>query len=137
MDARVTALAAAAEDCARRGEGEGPTSVLQGSGRLGARAAKRTVERAGLSREAPAVSEALQQGEITAEHADVLARQSARVSGAVRRELLSEAPTLLQRAASQTPEQFEATVADRLRRIEADGGQSRADHQRRCASVRK
>lgn len=104
--------------------------VLSRSQGVSSKEAQRRERRAKALDEAPAFGEALGSGTVSAEHADVLATVTTKLGDDVRSEFFSRQDALVERAATQSPEQFAKHCRSVLDRIAADGGVSRNERQR-------
>lgn len=121
--ARVAALHAA-------GKSAPAADVLARSQGVSSREAGRRERRSKVLDEAPTFGDALASGRVNAEHADVLATVTAKVPDHVRAELFDRQDALVERASSQSPEQFAKHVRGVLDRLTADDGVERNARQR-------
>ena len=92
---------------------------------------KRKERRSKTIDDAPSFGDALADGAIGAEHVDGFANATAKLDDDVRSQLLAEEATLVEEAASMTPEEFARHCRDRVRQLERDHGIERNKQQRR------
>ena len=120
--------AAAALEAARAGSGR---TALREQARLSVRRAKRTVEVSEQVARMPNVARGLALGELTAEHAEVLADAARRTSP----EVVDNAAELLEAAAVVAPEVLRRDARDFAARHDPDAARTVLDRQRRDRSA--
>ncbi len=98
----------------------------------------KVMARAAALAESPALSKALDAGELGGEHVDTFAKVLSSVDGAVKSELRAAAPELIKVAAASgsTPEEFALSLHAAAEQIAADGGMERLERQRRATRLR-
>ncbi|MEZ5167632.1 MAG: DUF222 domain-containing protein [Acidimicrobiales bacterium] len=130
LDAFDVRAAAALESLGDRGSG--PSTMFRSAGKSSQREADRRARRAAQLSDLPAATAALSQGEITAEHADVLGRAAAQTSpeAVERSDLLHLAR---QRPADLFANDARSWVASELRVADRDAAEARAQQQLRRA----
>jgi hypothetical protein len=107
------------------------TDVITRNQHVSAAEARRREKRAEALARSKQFGDALAAGSIGAEHADVLANVSSKLSEEARAEFFSREDTLLASATTSTPEQFAKTARNLADRIARDQGLSRNERQRR------
>ena len=137
LDAVEVRVANRAEDLNADGKCEPASSMLARNGRTSQKAGRRTAARAKAAAQAPAVQDALAAGEITGEHADVLANAAARLTDEQRAKLYADQTGLAKAAARMSPERFADHLRGIITAIETDEGAARADEQRRQTRLKK
>ena len=98
--------------------------------------ATKVTERAGTLGAAPALSNALDDGAITASHIDVLTRAARQVDQAHRQDLLERVDALVDVAAAATVGEFDRRVRLEAKRLQSDDGMDRLERQRRAVRLR-
>ena len=120
--------ATAALEAGRAGAGR---TVLRDKARLSVRRAKRTVEVSEQVAQMPNVARGLALGELTAEHAEVLADAARRTSP----QAVNDAAELLEAAAAVAPEVLRRDARDFAARHDPDAARTVLDRQRRDRSA--
>jgi hypothetical protein len=98
--------------------------------------AKRPFDRKRAADQAPTLADALDDGEISGEHLDALAKALAAVPAHLRAALARCAEALEPLARTSTPEQFADALRREAARLEAADGIDRLERQRRAARLR-
>lgn len=137
LDALETALAQRADVLAGEGDGVGGVETLVRSGGRSGTQARRVERRATTVAAAPSFADALADAEITAGHVDALANAAGRLRVAERRQFLAGHHRLVGRAKASTVEAFAAHARAAADRLAADGGEHRAQRQRRHTRLRR
>jgi hypothetical protein len=112
-----------------------PQSVLADVGRVSMRDAGRVLERVKTTTAMPALGEALDAGEVSGVHVDVLTKALRRLEPELRPALVERAERLVAVAGEASPGELERAVDVEVRRLEADGGLRRLERQRRAARL--
>ena len=112
-----------------------PESDIAATTRSDRKDARKTLERAALTDEAPQFAVALGNGEIRPEHLDRLGGALGRLNGLQGQRLLDQ-PDLASVAATMSPEDFDRELKHRERQITADDGQALYARQRRAVRLR-
>ncbi len=120
-----------------RGESAPASDLHTRSGGVSAKEARRKERRAKALEQAPAVADALANGVIGAEHADVLANVTNRLDEAIVSTFFDHQHDLARDASRMTPEQFGRSCLDLVRLLERDEGLERAERQRRETELSK
>jgi hypothetical protein len=107
------------------------TDVLSRNANVSAKEAARRERRAKALAKTKAFGDALAKGAIAAEHADVLADLTAKVSDTVTTGFFDREHELLAKAASSSPEQFARHCRSVIAKLERDEGLTRNKQQRR------
>ncbi len=107
------------------------------NGGVSAHEARAKERRAETLEHAPALAEKLEEGAITAGHADALANATTRIDDDTRRELFDRQDDLAADAARMTPEEFAKNCRDLIALIERDQGVEREQQQRRNTRLTK
>ena len=108
-----------------------PEHDIADAGRTDIKTATKLMERAATADQFPAVAEGAQDGAVTADHIDTLARAARSMKPEQRSELTQRDAELAVKARTSTPEQFAVAVRSIVRQIEADDGTERLGRQRR------
>jgi Domain of unknown function (DUF222) len=114
-----------------QGRGAPASDVLARNAHLSAKEAARRERRAKALANTKAFGDALARGDVAAEHADVLADITAKVSDEVKASFFDQESTLLAKATSSSPEQFARHCRNVIGRLERDQGLERNKQQRR------
>jgi hypothetical protein len=134
IDARIAARAA---QLAAVGSSEDASTVLAGGGRRGRRDAEAAADRGTVCERLPLVATALANGTVTAGHVDAIANASRQLDDDGKERLADHEQSLVEAAASSTPEQFERECQDLARNLSGDDGLSRQERMRRERNVRR
>jgi hypothetical protein len=114
-----------------------PEKTLGEAARVSPREASRTLERAGTVEVAPLFGEALDAGEVSGAHVDVLGRVLRKVTPAVREQIVAQSPRLVAVARQATPDEFARTMERVQRAVEVDADrEARLARQRRATRLR-
>lgn len=99
--------------------------------------AKRPFARKRVADQAPGFGDALDQGDISGEHLDALAKALAAAPEHLRSELARRAEALLSLACMCTADEFADLLRDEAAQLEGDDGTDRLERQRRATRLRK
>ena len=113
-----------------------PTLDLANGLRVGRREAEGVAQRADVAKQVPALSDALEAGQIQAAHLDHLDRSLRRLTPSQRQQLLGESASLLEVAKVSTPPEFDRHLRQRERAISADHGEAQFERQQRLTRLR-
>ena len=136
LDALDVRIALQASRLAEQGGCEAPAAVLAGEGRRSVKDAAAAADRAGVCDLLPGVHDALAGGDVSAGHADALARVARDLDDAGRSQLKELEATVVESATTSTVEAFEREMRDLARILAPDdgvGNHERLRRQRRCA----
>jgi hypothetical protein len=111
------------------------SDVLVQNGHMSAAEARRRERRAKALAVAAKFAEALERGDVNAEHADVLANVTLKLDEQTKAEFLAGEHGLVNAAAGLSPEKFNRHCRNRIDQIERDRGLERAEQQRRETRV--
>jgi Domain of unknown function (DUF222) len=131
LDAYEARITRRLQVLAAAGKSAATVDVHARRGGLTASEARRRDRRAEALAQAPALAERLAVGALSAAHADAFADACWRLEDRTRQAFLAEHQDLAARAAAMTPEEFARVCRQSVRRLEADGGLSRDERQRR------
>jgi hypothetical protein len=131
MDSREASMAAPLADLSTF-----PEQAVAEPTRSTQRDAKRVLDRHETGQAMPEFAKALDDGLVRGEHLDVVGRAARPLTPAQREQLASRAEHLAEVAATSSPEEFAVVVRREVARIEADGGRSRLERQRRASRLR-
>jgi hypothetical protein len=120
LDGAVLRLGAQANVLAGSGRSATAEETVRGAGMVSARQAKREAVRTEAAEAIPSLADAVSAGEISGEHIDVIARQTAKLSEEQRSRLDHDA--LVERAKDLPVETFESHLRRQIREVTADGG---------------
>ena len=127
FEAKITRRAGELHDTS----GSAPAADLHSKcGGVSSAEGKRKQRRSKTLDDAPGFGDALESGDIGAEHVDALANATARLDDAIKDQLLDRHDDLLDDARSMTPEEFGRSCNDLARRLERDHGIERNKRQR-------
>jgi hypothetical protein len=115
----------------QQGRGAPASDVLARTAHLSAKEAARRERRAKALANTKAFGEALARGDVAAEHADVLADLTAKVTDEVKASFFDRDQDLVAKASSSSPEQFARHCRTVIARLERDQGLERNQQQRR------
>ena len=132
LEAKVTRRAGELHDQA----GAAPAADLHAKcGGVSSAEGKRKERRSKTLDDAPSFGDALESGDIGAEHVDALANATARLDDDIKDQLFGHEDDLLDDARRMTPEEFGRSCRDLGRRLEKDQGIERNKRQRRDTFV--
>ena len=134
LDARIAVRAAR---LASEGRSADAATVLAGGGRRAKRDADAAAERGTVCERMPDVGAALADGTLTAGHVDALAKAARQLDDDGRGRLAEHQQSLVNAAASMTPEQFDRECQGLARNLSGDDGLSRHERLRRDRNVRR
>ena len=137
LDAFETAVAVRSEGLRQDGRGRGPESLLTRNARVSEQQARRTVRRAAVLSEAPAMRSALMIGAVSVGHVDAFTDATRRASPTGRAALVARQHTLAGLAATQSPEEFAHSCHRVTVLADADGGLGEFERQRRSCRLRR
>lgn len=112
-----------------------PDDLIARSTRTGRRHGTRVVERAGTAKQMPELG-ALERGDISGEHLDVVSAALRGLQPDQRDRLTTQADRLAAIAAASTPTEFRRSVNTAILGIETDDGLARLDRQQRQVGLR-
>ncbi len=110
--------------------------TLADAGRTSPRDAVKVVERVETTDTVPALGAALDRGDVSAGHVDVVAAVLRQVEPDVRAVLIDNGPWLARRATVLSPTELRRELTAEVRALEGDGGRARLERQRRAARLR-
>ena len=137
LDAFEAQLVERSDELGRAGQGRGGESLLIRNGRVSSQLARRTVRRAAVLTEAPALGDALAAGAVSAGHVDVFGEATRRASTTGRAALVERQDALAGLAVTQSPEEFAHTCRRITVLADDDGGLSEFQRQRRATRLRR
>ena len=137
LDAQEARLAARADKLSQATKSPDARSNITGSGRVSGKKASKTSKRAGTISDAPALGDALENGDIGTEHIDAITGAGDDLTDAQRRELLEPIDELADAANRMGPEVFAKWMRERARRILEAEGEERLARQKRQTKFRK
>lgn len=137
LDAFDGAIAVHAERLAERGACESGPSLLAGGGRRSSRDAEAAARRGAIGELLPSMRGALAAGEVSAGHADAVAKVAAQLDDTGRAELQALEPTLVASAVASSVEAFEREVRDLGRVLSRDDGVGQHERLRNQRSVKR
>jgi Domain of unknown function (DUF222)/HNH endonuclease len=112
-------------------QGAAPAAELHAKcGGVSSAEGKRKERRSKVLDDAPSFGDALESGDIGAEHVDALANATAKLDDDIKGRLLDREDDLLDDARQMTPEEFGRSCRDLGRRLEKDAGIQRTQRQR-------
>ena len=135
LDAVDALIAVRAAELADEGRGEAAATVLAGGGRRSRRDAEAAAARGTLCQRMPQLGTALAEGTIGAGHIDAVANAARHLEGDALAVLAQHGESLVNAAASMSPEQFDREVRGLARDLAGDGGLSRHEQLRRQRNV--
>ena len=135
LDAFDTKVARRTAALAREGKAEAPANLLAGGGRRGKRDAEAAAERGTICEQLPVVADALENGELSAAHADAIAALARSLDDAGKEQLAECQQALVNAAASLPPEEFGREYAQLGKQLSGDDGISRQESLRRQRNV--
>jgi hypothetical protein len=109
-----------------------PEKPMAKAARSSQRAAKKALQRQETLGETPALAAALEQGAISAEHADAAGAALRNVEGSKRKQLAKRIDELAEVASRTSAEEFGRMVREEQRRLDDDEGESRSARQQRA-----
>jgi hypothetical protein len=112
-----------------------PEDAVAKGGHVSLGQAGRLVERAATAEHTPLLAAAVNDGKVAGEHVDAVARVLRQVEPAMRSALVGRVEGLVGVASQQTPEEWAKRVRAEARRLAADDGMDRLEHQRRQARL--
>ena len=118
-------------DLHQQGSGASAADVLTRTSNISAKEAARRERRAKALAKTKAFGDALADGAVTAEHADVLADLTTKVTDSVRDSFFERDADLAHKASTLSPERFARHCRDVIARLERDEGIERNRQQRR------
>ena len=118
----------AARDCGY------PEKVIADAARSSLRDARKVMERASTLDEVPPFEGAMEAGNVTAAHVDVVGTALRQVDAADRRELATRLAQLVGVAAAATPDEWARRVRAEMQKVDGDDGEKR--HARQRAAMR-
>ena len=110
--------------------------TLAGAARTSVRSAEKLLERAATVETLPALGAGMTAGEVTAGHVDAVTNVLRQAEPQIRDALVAEAGWIAQQAATSTPGGLARTLAAEVRALQADGGMSVLERQRRACRLR-
>ena len=131
LDSVEAAVNARLSELHQQGSGAPAADVLARNANISAKEAARRERRSKALLKTKAFGEALAKGEVTAEHADVLAELTAKVTESVKSSFFDLDDQLVAKAASLSPERFAGHCRKVISRLERDEGIERNRQQRR------
>ena len=137
LDALDVRVALQASRLAEAGACEAPVAVLTGEGRRSVKDAEAAAGRAGVCDLLPGVHDALAGGDVSAGHADALARVARDLDDAGRSQLKELETTLVESATTSSVEAFEREMRDLGRILSRDDGVANHQRLRRQRSLRR
>ena len=127
-DLRLARLLAAVETRAEQ--------TLAGAARTSVRSAEKLLERAATVETLPALGAGMTAGEVAAGHVDAVTNVLRQAEPHIRDALVAEAAWIARQAATSTPGALARTLAAEVRALQADGGMSVLERQRRACRLR-
>ncbi len=109
-----------------------PEKPMAKAARSSQRAARKALQRQETLGETPALAGALEQGAISAEHADAARAALRNAEGSKRKQLAKRIDELAEVASRTSAEEFGRMVREEQRRLDADEGESRLARQQRA-----
>jgi len=142
LDAFDSRCARRSRQLAEAGASESPASLLGRHGNRSGRAARQVAERERAGDEMPDFEHAMGNGDLSAEHLDVIATITRGVSDELRAEFNSHQPELLAAAVDESVEAFTRRCRDLVKRLaaahdSADSDAAELDRQRARCTVRR
>ena len=131
LDNYEASVANRANELHEEGRSAPASDVLSRNAHVSDKEARRRERRAKALAHTTAFGEALANGAVGAEHADVLADLTAKVSDSVKAGFFDQEASLLAKATSSSPEQFARHCRSVIARLERDEGIERNKQQRR------
>src|SRR6266540_2905771 len=113
-----------------------PEPEMARASRGGRRDAEQASRRADVLGNVPQLEDALQQGEVSAAHVDVMGRALAGLNEHERARLSSEGERVRELATGSTPERFQSQLNRIIRQLQPDGGAERLLRQKRDTRLR-
>ena len=137
LDAFDIKVARRTATLAEQGHAEAAPTLLAGNGRRGKRDAEAAADRAAVCAQMPGLSDALESGTVSAGHVDAIASAARSLDDAGKQELAGCTESLVNAAATMSPEAFDREVKDLAKALSGDDGVSRQESLRRQRTVQR
>src|SRR5688572_5990535 len=131
LDAFDVKVARRTATLAEQGHAEAAPTLLAGNGRRGKRDAEAAADRATVCAQMPGLGDALESGAVSASHVDAIASAARSLDDAGKQELAGCTESLVNAAATMSPEAFDREVKDLAKALSGDDGVSRQESLRR------